>query len=91
MRRIPTTHLPMLTLLAILAICASIAPLIGFRSYLSPVSWSDADIIRHYHSIRLLSPDCVSPAPSTLLNWTYSEILARVGAVSVVWSALFTW
>ena len=61
---------------------------LGFASYLTSTRASDADIIRHYWPHRLVEPEWVSATPDGLLNWHFTETVARLSVVAVLWSIL---
>jgi hypothetical protein len=72
-----------ITLLALVAIYyASVSiNLSGIHS----ANWTDAELIRHRCSFRLIQPEWVSSKPDTVMNWCVAEIKARIGAIGSLW------
>jgi len=58
---------------------------LGFASYLSSITATDADIIRQYWPHRLVQPEWVSSTPDRLLNWSFAEAVVRSSVVGIFW------
>src|SRR5216684_6499064 len=54
--------------------------------YLTPASWTEADLVRHLWHSRLIQPEWIGNPPQyDYLRWAQAETLARLSAVFLGW------
>ncbi len=82
-----------LTLVALAVGCFwALAPMTTSLLYLYPHNWSEADLVRHVWSFRLVQPEWLADPPQyDYLRWAQSETFARLGGVLLGWISGAVW
>jgi hypothetical protein len=74
--------------ITLLALAASYYAILSINlNGIYSADWTDAELIRHRCSFRLIQPEWVSSKPDTVMNWIRAEINTRIGVIAGLWLA----